>query len=92
MELTPGSGDKGVDIILRRSGRTIVVQCKQTRTPVGPAAARELYGVLIASKADEGILASVGGATTGVHEFFRGKPLRVMDLSEILALHKKHDG
>jgi restriction system protein len=90
VELTPTSGDAGIDIVLRRDGRTILVQCKRTRTPIGPSAARELYGALVAAKADEAILACVSGATRGVYEFAKGKPLRVMDLHEIIALHKKH--
>lgn len=78
VERTPGSRDHGVDLILRRGGRTTVVQCKRHTQPVGPAVARELYGTLVASKADEGILATVGGATSGVHAFFSDKPLRVI--------------
>ena len=92
VELTPVSGDHGIDIILRRSGRTTIVQCKQTKQPVGPAVARELYGALMHSKADDGILAVTGGVTSGVHQFFAGKPLRVMDLSEILELHQAERG
>ena len=77
-----------IDIILRRAGRTTIVQCKRNGNPVGPAVARELHGTLIASQADDGILAAVGGVTSGVHAFFNGKPLRVMDLSQILNLQK----
>lgn len=90
VDVTRGSGDGGVDIFLRRSGRTTVVQCKQTTHPVGPAAARELYACLMHFSADDGILATVGGVTAGVHKYFNGKPLRVMDLSEILRLHKDY--
>jgi hypothetical protein len=85
---TPGSGDGGIDLLLRRAGRTIVVQCKQTKQPVGPGAARDLYGALMHCGADEGILATTSGVTVGVREFFKSKPLRVMDLTEILALHE----
>jgi restriction system protein len=88
VQRTPGSGDAGIDIILQRSGKTTVVQCKQTKNPVGPAVARELYGALIASKADDGILAVTGGVTSGVHQFFVGKPLRVMGLLEIIGLQR----
>jgi hypothetical protein len=92
VELTPSSGDHGIDIVLKRLGRTTIVQCKQTKHRIGPAVARELYGALIATKADDGILATIGGVTPGVHQFFKGKPLRVMDLSEILRLHKRDPG
>ena len=85
---TPGSGDGGIDLVLRQSGRTIVVQCKQTKQPVGPGAARDLYGAMVHCGADAGILATTAGVTSGVHEFFKGKPLRVMDLTEILAFHE----
>jgi len=64
------------------------VQCKQTRHPVGPAVARELYGALLDWKADDGVLAVTGGVTSGVNQFFDGKPLRVMDLGQILSLHE----
>lgn len=86
--VTPGSGDGGIDIILKRTGRTTAVQCKQTRKPVGPAVVRELYGAMMASNVDDGILAALGGATIGVHDFCEDKPIRVMDLSEIIELHR----
>ena len=38
---------------------------------------------------NEGILATTAGATRGVHEFFRGKPLRVMDLQAILDMQAR---
>jgi hypothetical protein len=88
VQRTPGSGDGGIDIVLKHSGRTTLVQCKQTKNPVGPAVARELYGALKHSDADDGILAVTGGVTSGVTQFFVGKPLRVMDLAQILSLHE----
>jgi restriction system protein len=86
VQVTKGSGDRGIDIILRRDGVTTIVQCKQTKQPVGPAAARELYGALKDCGATYGILATVGGVTSGVHDFCQGKPLRVMGLNEILEM------
>ena len=44
VEVTPGSGDHGVDIVLHGAGRTTIVQCKQNKHPVGQAIARELFG------------------------------------------------
>jgi len=88
VELTPASGDQGIDIILRRGGRKTIVQCKATAKPVGPAVARELYGALQACGADDAILAATAGVTTGVREFIRGKPITVMTLTEIIHLHR----
>jgi hypothetical protein len=90
VDQTPGSGDGGIDLIVRQAGRRIIVQCKQTRTPVGPAAARDLFGTLQHHRFDEGILATTAGATKGVYAFFEGKPLRVMDLDAILKLQNAH--
>jgi restriction system protein len=89
--LTPVSGDEGVDIVLKKNGKTIIVQCKATANPVGPAVARELYGTLLASAADEAVLAATAGVTAGVRRFVSGKPIRVFGMSEILALHAGND-
>ena len=86
VESTPVSGDQGIDLILRKDGKTTVVQCKSHRKPVGPAVARELYGSMVASHADSAILACTGGFTRGVEEFVRGKPIALVSASEIATL------
>ena len=78
VESTPSSGDQGVDLILRKNGKTTVVQCKSHQAPVGPAVARELLGSLVASGADNAILACTGGFTRGVKEFVRGKRIALV--------------
>lgn len=37
---TPTSGDQGIDLILRKNGKTTVVQCKAHKRPAGPAMVR----------------------------------------------------
>lgn len=86
-ELTAASGDKGIDLVLRRDGKTTIVQCKAMGKPVGPGVARELYGTLVATGADEAILASLSGCTLGVREFIRDKPIRLLSLEEIIRMH-----
>lgn len=83
---TPTSGDQGIDLILKKDGKTIVVQCKAHKHPATPAIVRELYGSLISYKADEAILASLGGFTEGVRTFIVGKPIRLLDLDEIIRI------
>lgn len=80
---TPTSGDQGVDLVLRKNGVTIVVQCKAHKNVVGPAVARELFGSMVAFRAKAAILACTGGFTKGVHEFVKGKPIRLLDASAI---------
>ena len=83
---TAGSGDGGVDLILRKDGKTIVVQCKSHQAPVGPAIARELFGAMVASRADSAILACTGGFTRGVRKFVQGKPIILISASDLAAL------
>ena len=39
--LTAGSGDQGVDVLAKRHGRSVVIQCKLYSRPVGNAAVQE---------------------------------------------------
>ena len=84
--LTGGSGDGGVDLIASRSGRMLIVQCKAHAKPVGPAVVREVWGTLMDSQADGAIVATVGGATRGAYEFASGKPIRILDLKDLIDL------
>lgn len=89
-EITKASGDEGIDIKLRDDhNRYLIVQCKAHKNPVGPATARELYGALIHSGADEAILASLSGFTMGTFNFIKNKPIRLISLDEIIDLQRK---
>ena len=77
-----------IDIFLKLHGRTTIVQCKRHSGPVGVAVAREIFGVLQSSDADEAILASTGGFTKGVVKFVEGKPIKLLGMSEIIQLHR----
>lgn len=86
VEFTPTSGDQGIDLILRKNGRTTIVQCKRYKRPAGPAVARELLGSLTASGADHAILACTGGFTRGVEDFVRGKPITLISASDLATM------
>ena len=87
-ELTPVSGDEGIDILLYKDGRKLVVQCKAQQKPVGPSIVRDLYGTMHHAKAQAAILVSLGGFTVGVHNFACGKPIELMDLDAVLRLQQ----
>lgn len=89
--LTQPSGDEGIDLLVAKGSRQIIVQCKATRRPVGPAVVRELYGTLAASGADLAVLAATGGVTSGVRQFALGKPIAIMTLRDILSFHAGQD-
>jgi HJR/Mrr/RecB family endonuclease len=87
--VTAGSADGGVDIEVTRGGRRGVVQCKAHVACVGPHVVRDLYGVIHHSGADFGIIVSRGGFTRGAVDFARGKPIFLIDTSDLI---KMQDG
>jgi hypothetical protein len=87
-ELTATSGDKGVDIWLYTERGKEIVQCKAHSGPIGPAVVRELYGTLQHFGAPAATVASTSGFTKGVRAFARDKPIKLMGLSEIIALQE----
>lgn len=86
--LTPPSGDRGVDIVLEKDGKTTIVQCKAHKKPVGPHVVRDLHGAMINSNADEAILASISGFTKGVIAYVQDKPIRLVSLQDIIQMQK----
>ena len=73
----PGDGaDGGVDLRLKKNGKKVYVQCKHwKKRSVGVKVVRELYGVVTAKKADQGIVVTYGEFTPEARAFARGKPL-----------------
>lgn len=87
VEFTPVSGDGGVDLILRDNNEEkVVVQCKSYKSPVGPAAARELYGSMMHFGADRAVLVCPTGFTRGVEEFVKDKQIDLVSVSDLIRL------
>lgn len=84
VQVTSGSNDGGIDLIIMREGRCVIAQCKNHALPVGPAVVREIYGAMISHGASEAWLISSSGITDGATNFTEGKPIRVVDLNEII--------
>jgi len=75
-----GGADGGVDLILRKNGEILLVQCKHWKMDkVGVKVARELYGVVAAEGATGGIVISSGTFTQEARDFAKGKPLELLD-------------
>ena len=75
-----GGADGGIDLILHKSNERTLVQCKQWKVykvRVGPV--RELYGVLMAERADRAIFVNSGVYTKEARDFADGKPLELID-------------
>ncbi len=83
-EVSKQGGDGGIDIILTKENKRIAVQCKAHKKPVGPAVARDLFGTMNHYGYEEGILVSRNGFTVGVYEFVKDKPIKLVNLNDIL--------
>lgn len=82
-----GGADGGVDLILKKNGENLLVQCKHWKMDkVGVKVVRELYGVVAAESASGGIVISSGSFTQEAKDFARGKPLELLDGSALLNL------
>lgn len=74
-----GGPDGGIDLVLRKEGERILVQCKRRRnSKVSVRDVREFYGVIMAEHAAGGILATAGTFTKPAREFADGKPLELI--------------
>lgn len=82
-----GGADGGIDLVLRRGGRRILVQCKQWRRERVPVSVvREMYGLLAHHRADEVRIAALGGFTPDAARFADGKPIELIDGPALLAM------
>jgi len=82
-----GGADGGVDLILKRNGEKLLVQCKHWKNDkVGVKVVRELYGIVAAESASGGIVISSGTFTQEAKDFARDKPIDLLDGSLLLNL------
>jgi restriction system protein len=88
VEYSLGRGaDGGVDLTMRKDGLTSLVQCKQWKVfSVGAPVVREMFGLMTAEKAGQAIIVTTGNFTRGARDFAAGKPIRLVDGPQLLAL------
>lgn len=79
-----GGADGGADLVLRKNGEHLLVQCKNWRTnKVGVKVVRELFGVVSAEGASGGIVICSGTFTHEAKDFARRKPLELIGGTEL---------
>jgi hypothetical protein len=84
VDWTGGPGDEGVDFVIRKGGRKIVVQVKAHKNQISPGVVRDLYGSLLHHRADEAWLISISGFKHSARSFAQGKPIRLMTIRQVL--------
>ena len=84
-EVTRKTSDGGIDILMYKDRKKIIVQCKHYSQPVGVSVARELNGLKGDFKADELVLVASSGVTKSGREFIENKPyFKIFDLEDII--------
>ncbi len=94
VKVTQASRDGGVDAIAIdldpiRGGK-IVIQAKRYTNVVGVSAVRDLWGTVNHEGAMKGILVTTSYYGPDAHEFAKGKPISLLDGSNLLHLLEKH--
>lgn len=94
VKVTQASRDGGVDAIAFdpdpiRGGK-IVIQAKRYTNTVGVSAVRDLYGTVMNEGATKGILVSTADYGPDAYDFAKGKPLTLLNGSNLLHLLEKH--
>lgn len=80
-----GGADGGRDLVLRRSGRKVLVQCKHWKSRVGVKVVREMYGVMTADSYDQVIIVGTSGFTKEAWSWSKGKPIILMDANILVS-------
>lgn len=82
-----GGADGGIDLVLRKDGETLLVQCKQWKAyKVGVTTVRELYGVMAAEGATGGFVVTSGVFTNDARAFAVGRNIELVDGEALHAL------
>lgn len=94
VKITQASRDGGVDAVAFdpdpiRGGK-IVIQAKRYTNTVGVSAVRDLYGTILNEGATKGILVSTADYGPDAYEFAKGKPITLLNGSNLLHLLEKH--
>lgn len=94
VKVTQASRDGGVDAIAFdpdpiRGGK-IVIQAKRYTNTVSVSAVRDLYGTVMSEGATKGILVSTADYGPDAYEFAKGKPITLLNGSNLLHLLEKH--
>jgi restriction system protein len=87
IENTTAGPDEGIDLMLKKDGGLVLVQCKQWKSAkVGVNIVRELLGVMTAKHATSGILITSGVFTQEAKNFAADKPIDLVDGTQLLHL------
>jgi hypothetical protein len=81
-----GGGDGGIDLIIRKGFKKIIVQAKHYKSNVGVGTIREMYGVMHHFKANGVIVCNCSGFSADAQEFVKKKPIYLVHGPKLLGM------
>lgn len=79
-----GGADGGIDLLLRKRGKTTLVQCKHWKQKVSVMTVREMYGIMHANRYHAVIIVALTGFTREAHQWADGKPISLMSGADLV--------
>ncbi|MBI6882916.1 restriction endonuclease [Pseudomonas putida] len=73
-----GGADGGIDLLLRKRGKTTMVQCKHWKSRVSVMTVREMFGIMHANRYDAVIIVALSGYTREAQQWAAGKPISLL--------------
>ena len=86
VEITPGTTDNGIDLLLRKNNQLIAVQCRRCSNAVGEPVVRDFSSALMSSGAQSGYILTTSTFTSHAYSFAEGKPIQLVDLEALVDL------
>ena len=87
--LTPASNDGGKDIVIRKNGEKVFVECKHTDSKnIGRPVAQKLCGAMVANNISKGLIITLNGAHKNCTDYcnkIKGKKVKI-DSIEVIDL------
>ena len=83
VQLTPGSGDQGVDLLLTIDERRVAVQLKRYTAPVGNAAVQAVVAGMFHYKAKEAWVITTSSFTKSARQLAKSTGVRLIDCNEL---------
>lgn len=87
-DVTAGSGDQGIDIIARRDGRKVGIQCKRYDGAVGNKAVQEAFSGRAFHRVDVAVVITTGHYTQSARALSRRTGVHLLHVKDIPRLRK----
>ena len=81
-----GGGDGGIDLIIRKGFKKIIVQAKHYKNNVGVSIVREMLGVMKIEKAHKVIICTTAGFSKEAVQTAKNQPVQLIKGEEILGM------